>query len=200
MLSMLSVRELAQALLPVGELTKREVRDRAAAMGLPTATKPDSQEVCFVAAGRGQGPRQRFLGERIELHPGLLVDGATGEVVGNVPAVELVTVGQRRGLSSSGSRRRYAVEVDAASATVVIGPEEDLLTEGVELTGRTWVASPLPVGSPVLAQTSAHGRPRPAVLTDGGVRYLEGPDRRVAPGQTVALYAGDEVVGSGIAA
>ncbi len=199
-LSMLSVRELAQALLPVGELTKREVRDRAAAMGLPTATKPDSQEVCFVAAGRGQGPRQRFLGERIELHPGLLVDGATGEVVGNVPAVELVTVGQRRGLSSSGSRRRYAVEVDAASATVVIGPEEDLLTEGVELTGRTWVASPLPVGSPVLAQTSAHGRPRPAVLTDGGVRYLEGPDRRVAPGQTVALYAGDEVVGSGIAA
>ena len=199
-LSMLTVRELARVLLPVGELTKHDVRARAAALGLPTAAKPDSQEVCFVAAGPGQGPRERFLGERIELHPGRLVDRATGSVVGTVPAVELVTVGQRRGLGASASGRRYALDVDPASATVMVGSEDDLLTEGVELTERTWVAGPLPVGAVVLAQASAHGRPRPARLTDTGVCYLEGPDRRVAPGQTIALYAGDEVVGSGTAA
>ena len=199
-LSMLTIEELVRVLLPVGELTKREVRARAAALGLATATKPDSQEVCFVAAGPGQGPRRRFLGERIELHPGRLVDRATGAVVGTVAAVELVTVGQRRGLGASALGRRYALEVDPASATVTVGSEDDLLTDHVELTGRTWVGGPLPVGAVVLAQASAHGRPRLVRLTDTGVRYLEGPDRRVAPGQTVALYKGDEVVGSGVAA
>jgi tRNA-specific 2-thiouridylase len=199
-LSMLTIRELSRVLLPVGELTKREVRARAAALGLPTAAKPDSQEVCFVAAGPGQGPRERFLGERIQLHPGRLVDRATGSVVGTVAAVELVTVGQRRRLGFSSSERLYALEVDAASATVTVGSEDDLLIDEVELTERTWVASPLPVGAVVLAQASAHGRPRPVRLTDSGVRYIDGPDRRVAPGQTIALYTGDQVVGSGIAA
>ncbi|MGA3352430.1 MAG: tRNA 2-thiouridine(34) synthase MnmA [Acidimicrobiales bacterium] len=199
-LSMLTVGELARVLLPVGEMTKRDVRVRAAAMGLPTAAKPDSQEVCFVAAGAGSGPRQRFLAERIELHPGRLVEHTTGAVVGTVPAVELVTVGQRRGLGLSAPGRRYALEVDAASATVVVGPEEDLLTDHVELTSRTWVSDPLPIGALALAQASAHGRARPVRLTETGVVYLEGPDRRVAPGQTVAIYVGDRVVGSGTAA
>ena len=199
-LSMLTIRELSRVLLPVGELTKREVRARAAALGLPTAAKPDSQEVCFVAAGPGQGPRERFLGERIQLHPGRLVDRATGSLVGTVAAVELVTVGQRRRLGFSSLGRRYALEVDAASATVTVGSEDDLLIDEVELTERTWVASPLPVGAVVLAQASAHGRPRPVRLTDSGVRYIDGPDRRIAPGQTIALYTGDQVVGSGIAA
>ena len=199
-LSMLTIRELSRVLLPVGELTKREVRARAAALGLPTAAKPDSQEVCFVAAGPGQGPRERFLGERIQLHPGRLVDRATGSLVGTVAGVELVTVGQRRRLGFSSLGRRYALEVDAASATVTVGSEDDLLIDEVELTERTWVASPLPVGAVVLAQASAHGRPRPVRLTDSGVRYIDGPDRRVAPGQTIALYTGDQVVGSGIAA
>jgi tRNA-specific 2-thiouridylase len=199
-LSMLTVRELGRVLLPVGEMTKDDVRARALALGLPTATKPDSQEVCFVAAGRGQGPRQRFLADRIELHPGRLVELGTGAVVGSVPAVELVTVGQRRGLGFSSPGRRYALEVDAASATVVVGSEDDLLTDHVELIGRTWVADELAVGAAALAQASAHGRPRPVRLTETGVDFLEGPDRRVAPGQTVALYVGDEVVGSGTAA
>jgi tRNA-specific 2-thiouridylase len=199
-LSMLTVHELSRVLLPIGELTKPEVRAHAAALGLSTAAKPDSQEVCFVAAGPGQGPRRRFLSERIELHPGRLVDRATGEVVGTVPAVELVTVGQRRGLGISAPGRRYALSVDAASATVTVGSEDDLLTEEVELTRRTWVAGTLPEGALVLAQASAHGRARPVRLTAGGMAYLEGPDRRVAPGQTVALYVGDEVVGSATAA
>ena len=198
-LSMLTVAELKRVRLPVGEMTKQEVRSRAVAMGLPTAAKPDSQEVCFVASGPGSGPRQRFLAERIELHPGRLVQGATGEVVGSVPAVELVTVGQRRGLGLSSPGRRYVLEVDASSATVVVGSENDLLTDHVELTERTWVHGPLAVGSLALAQSSAHGHARPVRLGETGVAYLEGPQRRVAPGQTVAIYLGEQVVGSGTA-
>ena len=110
-----------------------------------------------------------------------------------------MTVGQRRGLGVSASQRRYAIAVDAASATVVVGSEDDLLTRDIPLTAMTWVAGPLAPGTVIFAQASAHGRPRPAVLTETGVRFLE-PDRRVAPGQTIALYNGDEVLGSGIAA
>ena len=169
---MLTVQELTRVLLPVGALTKQEVRARAASLGLPTADKPDSQEVCFVAAGPGQGPRERFLAQRIELHPGRLVDRASGSVVGTVAAVELVTVGQRRGLGFSPSGRRYALEIDAAAATVTVGSEEDLLTDEVELTTRTWVAGPLGLGgrssSPRRAPTVTRGpswSPRPVCAT-----------------------------------
>jgi tRNA-uridine 2-sulfurtransferase len=198
-LSMLTRDELARVLLPVGELTKPEVRAHAAALGLATADKPDSQEVCFIAAGPGRGPRESFLRERIPLRPGRLVDRATGEDLGTVPAVELVTVGQRRGLALSTGERRYAVDVDSATATVYVGREADLLTSDVTFSDRTWVAGPLPSGTRVLVQASAHGRARPASVTAQGVRYLGRPDRRVAPGQTVALYVGEEVVGSGTA-
>jgi tRNA-specific 2-thiouridylase len=199
-LSMLTEAELSHVVLPVGELTKTEVRALATGLGLATAGKPDSQEVCFVAAGAGSGPRRRFLGERIALHPGRLVDGDSGEVVGTVQAVELVTVGQRRGLGMSASERRYALQVDTATATVIVGPESDLAATGVRLTERTWMSAPLAAGSPVLAQGSAHGRARPAVITRDGISFTAEGGRKVAPGQTVALYVGDEVVGSGIAA
>jgi tRNA-specific 2-thiouridylase len=197
--SMLTAGELDGLMFPLGELEKREVRERARELGLPTWAKPDSQEVCFVVRGPGSDARRRFLAERIELHPGRLIERSTGAVVGAVPAVELVTVGQRRGLGFSASGRRYAIEVDVATASVVVGTEEDLLVDHVELTQRTWVADRLAVGALVAAQTSAHGRARPVRLTKTGADYLEGPARRVAPGQTVALYEGDQVVGSAIA-
>lgn len=198
-LSMLTRGELERVLLPVGEITKTEVRDRAARLGLPTADKPDSQEVCFVAAGKGTAPRRRFLEERIELHPGRVVERSSGATLGSVAALELVTVGQRRGLRVSARSPLYVVDVDPAASTVTVGPLDDLLQETVELVARTWVSGPLPAGTAALAQASAHGRARPVILTEGGLRYAGGPERKVAPGQTVAIYLGDEVVGSGTA-
>ncbi len=70
-LHMLGQPELARVLLPVGELDKREVRERAATLGLRTAAKPDSQDVCFITSAGG---RREFLGARIALHPGPVVD------------------------------------------------------------------------------------------------------------------------------
>jgi tRNA-specific 2-thiouridylase len=197
-LSCLTERELERLVLPIGSLTKTEVRSVAASLGLVTAAKPDSQDVCFVLGGAGSSARERFLSDRMELHPGVVVDVASGEQVGTVPAVELVTVGQRRGLGGAGGERRFAVRVDVEHRRVEVGNECDLLGTGVSLTERTWVRSALPLGTAVLAQVSAHGRAFEAVVTSDGVGFAA-PRRRVAPGQTVALYVGDEVVGAGIA-
>lgn len=207
-LYVLSAAQLAGVRFPVGELTKDEVRAEAARLGLRTAAKPDSQDVCFVTARSpgGGGGRRAFLGDRIPLTPGRLVDRAGAEV-GTVDAVELVTVGQRRGLALAGADGpRYALAVDPGTATVTVGVAHELLDDGVTLIGTTWAGgSPPPPGTDVVAQCSAHGRPRPATVggagsTAGGdglvLRWHE-PQRRVAPGQSVVLYDGDLVLGGG---
>jgi tRNA-uridine 2-sulfurtransferase len=198
---------LERVLLPVGGLTKSEVRAHAARLHLRTAAKPDSQDVCFITA---TGGRRTFLGDRIGLHPGRLVD-LEGRHVGEVDAVELVTVGQRRGLGpSSGGVPRYALAVDVAAATVTVGGRADLDTEAVVVSELVWAGEPAPVpraGATLLAQCSAHGEPRPVRVEPGPrlgtvtVAWAGGHHRhaRVAPGQSVVLYDGDEVVGGGIA-
>jgi tRNA-specific 2-thiouridylase len=173
------------------------VRTTAARLGLRTATKPDSQDVCFIL-GTGGG-RETFLGERIALRPGRVVDAA-GEQIGSVDAVELVTVGQRRGLNVGGGPPHYALAIDSATATVVAGVADDLLVDEVRLTDLTWTASDLSAGTVVAIQSSAHGAPSRGRYLGAGVIALDEPQRRVAPGQTVALYDGDEVVGAGLAA
>ncbi|HUQ38976.1 MAG TPA: tRNA 2-thiouridine(34) synthase MnmA [Acidimicrobiales bacterium] len=195
-LHMLGQDQLGRTLLPVGAMTKDEVRAVAAAAGLRTAAKPDSQDVCFIASGAG---RSAFLGERIALHPGRVVD-TDGRHVGDVEAVELVTVGQRKGLGPVGAGvPRYALAVDVASATVTVGSPDELLVTATAVTAWTWTADAAAIGTVVEAQTSAHGEPRPAVFTGGGVEWSR-PAKRVAPGQSVVLYDGDRVLGGGRAA
>ncbi|HET6811884.1 MAG TPA: tRNA 2-thiouridine(34) synthase MnmA [Acidimicrobiales bacterium] len=197
-LAVLRRDQLERVLLPVGELTKAEVRGYAAALGLRTAAKPDSLDVCFITASAG---REAFLSARAELHPGTLVDARSGQEVGTVDAVELVTVGQRRGLASGrDTERRYAVSVDVGRRRVVVGRLEDLMTTAVPVTAATSTSDePVPEDTPLLVQTSAHGQAVPARLR-GGVIELERPIRRVAPGQTVAFYEGDRVLGAAVVA
>ncbi|MBV8159364.1 MAG: tRNA 2-thiouridine(34) synthase MnmA [Acidimicrobiia bacterium] len=184
--------QLGRCLFPVGEITKAEVRARAADLGLRTATKPDSVEVCFVTASGG---REDLLRSRVGLRPGRVVD-TCGAVVGHVDATELVTVGQRRGLGIGGGARRYALSVDPVGGTVVVGDLAELMDEGVVLSDVAWVDRPR--RGPVMAQCSAHGVPVAADIDGNAVRFAQ-PHRRVAPGQSVVLYAGDEVLGGGIA-
>ena len=199
-LSMLSTAQLDSLMLPVGEMTKDAVRAMAADLGLSTAAKADSQDVCFIHSGRG---RRAFLDERMALHAGALVDAASGAAVGGVPEVEMVTVGQRRGLGSwPDGRRRYALSVDVGSRRVTVGDWSAAHTTRLSLGPWTWVSSALGDEARALAQTSAHGRPAPCTVGPGWVVFDE-PQRLVAPGQTVALYdEGDPelVLGSAVVA
>ncbi len=191
-LYVLGQAELARCRFPVGAMTKAAVRAKAAALALPTADKPDSQDVCFVTTAGG---RQALLSSRIPLHPGRVVDAAGAEV-GHVDALELVTVGQRRGLGTGGGARRYALSVDTVAGSVLVGEAGDLQSESVEVGQLCWVDGP--VEGRVEVQTSAHGEPAGATF-DGSTVTFDTPQRRVAPGQSVVLYRGDEVLGGGIA-
>jgi tRNA-specific 2-thiouridylase len=191
-LHMLSEDQLARVLLPVGTMTKVEVRDRAAALGLRTASKPDSQDVCFIPR---RGGREAFLGTRVPLHPGRVVD-EHGRQVGSVAAVELVTVGQRRGLGPAVGNR-YVTGVDPGAATVHVGPLADLMVDRLHVPTPTWVSGPPTADEELEVQTSAHGEPVGARWDGTGLVLLEQAVRRVAPGQSVVLYRGDTVVGGG---
>jgi tRNA-specific 2-thiouridylase len=206
-LHMLDQDRLARTQLPIGHMRKDEVRALAAELGLRTATKPDSQDVCFITKTQGRGS---FLDGRIGFTPGRVVDTA-GTPVGRVEAVELVTIGQRKGLGlAGGAAPRYVVDVDLPSSTVTVGSPAELRTAEQPVSGWSWSAGP--VAGEVLVQCSAHGHAEPAVVLAGGdgtdgpgaagdalvsVRWGQ-PQRRVAPGQTVVAYVGDEVVGGGI--
>jgi tRNA-specific 2-thiouridylase len=196
-LYMLDQHQLARTRFPIGSTDKATVRDEAVRRGLRTASKPDSQDVCFISRARG---RSSFLGAHAELHPGRVFDGH-GREVGSVDAVELVTIGQRKGLQTAGgAARRFVVDVDVPARRVTVGDESELLRAEVPLTNVTWSCAP--VFGEVSAQTSAHGSAAPAVVKPSGrdaILTWREPRRRVAPGQAVVLYDGDAVVGGGIA-
>ena len=201
---MIDQHELARTMFPVGAMTKPDVRAHAARLGLRTATKPDSQDVCFITS---TGGRSTFLGTRIPFRRASVVD-TDGAVVGAVPAVEMVTLGQRRGLGlAGGGPKQFVVDIDVEHAVVTIGDESHLFTSGHTIRNVTWVhsaAHALSFGE-VLVQGSAHGVPRSATVSvdaDGTtvtITWLE-PQRRIAPGQSMVLYDPTDrfVLGGGI--
>jgi tRNA-uridine 2-sulfurtransferase len=192
---MLPQRELRRTMFPVGHLTKAQVRDRATSLGLRTAAKPDSQDVCFITQ---TGGRETFLGARIPFRTGTVVDSA-GTVLGEVPALEMVTLGQRRGIGlPGGGPKRYVTAIDQATATVVVGDEADLDVDVLAVANITWADQPH--AGDVMVQCSAHGTAIPARLDAGTVRWRT-PQRRVAPGQSVVFFDPTDryVLGGGIA-
>ena len=200
---MIDAAELARTMFPVGAMTKPEVREHAARLGLRTATKPDSQDVCFITS---TGGRSTFLGSRIPFRSARVVNTAGAEL-GTVPAVEMVTLGQRRGLGlPGGGPKQFVVDVDVTNSVVTVGPESELYVAGHVVHNATWVHGP-PEPDPlaeVLVQCSAHGTPQPARLGRDGanvvVRWAE-PQRRIAPGQSIVFYDRSDrfVIGGGIA-
>jgi tRNA-uridine 2-sulfurtransferase len=195
-LSMLGRSQLARVVLPIGELSKQEVRRYAAERQLRTSGKPDSQDLCFIQADQGRGG---FLAERAELTPGVLIDADSGATVGTVSAVELVTVGQRRGLGVDGhGRRRVAVAVQPAQARVLVAPQAEALIDEVVLEEgtETWTDVPLEQGATVLVQLRAHGAVTPArLISSGGTALALALDEAVAPvapGQTAAIYSAQD--------
>jgi len=206
-LAVLTRAQLSRAVFPLGDSTKAQVREEAAARGLAVADKPDSHDICFVA----DGDTRRFLAERLGEQPGEIVDAVTGEVLGEHSGTYGYTVGQRKGLRigqpAPGGRPRYVLSITPVNNRVMVGPAEALETTEVYaerpvLTGPEGLADP--AGDlECQVQLRAHGDTAPATVTlDGGrvTARLHRPVRGVAPGQALVLYrpdpGGDIVLGS----
>ncbi len=202
-LGVLTAEQLAHALFPIGDTPKAEIRAEAARRGLAVAEKPDSHDICFIPSG----DTQAFLGARIGVRPGAVVD-AEGSVLAHHDGVYGFTIGQRKGLGIAGpgpdGNPRYVTAIDAETGTVRVGAVEDLDVSA--LSGRDPVfTAGQPIAGPIECevQVRAHGGVVPAVaeLRDGVLQVqLREPLRGVAPGQTLVLYRpdpqGDEVIGS----
>jgi len=197
-LGVLDEDQLARSFFPLGDTTKPQIREEAAAHGFFVAAKPDSHDVCFIP----DGDTRKWLTDRLGEQHGKIVD-ADGTTVGEHAGAYAFTVGQRRGLRlgqpAAGGEPRYVVEVQPRTNTVVVGTAELL---GVDvLTGdhARW-CGPVPEGvMSVGAQVRAHGAEIPATAWAEGDRVEVHLKRRicgVAPGQSVVLYDGTRVVGS----
>jgi tRNA-specific 2-thiouridylase len=196
----LTQEQLARAVFPLGDLSKDAVRERARRLGLITAQKPESQEICFVPDG---DYAKRVEEIRPDALPGEgeIVDGE-GRVVGRHAGIHRFTVGQRRGLALSSPAKLYVTHIDAARNRVAVGSREALLAHGAELEGVTWVAGEAPQ-PPVRARVRVRYRHDGADATievgpHGRARVLfDDPVLAVSPGQAAVFEAGDVVLGGG---
>ena len=133
---MLEAQQLNRVLFPVGVMTKSEVRQVASDRGLRTALKAESQDVCFIERSKG---RRHFLSTRLNLTPASVIDQASGDVVGSVEALELITVGQRQGLGvDAAGNRRVAVSIDRDRSAVIVADPTTAQITTVHLDEASW--------------------------------------------------------------
>jgi tRNA-specific 2-thiouridylase len=189
---------LDRMLLPIGELSKDEVRDHARRMELPLAEKPDSQEICFV-------PDDDYARLVLERHPEAAAEGAVvdsdGARLGTHRGIAHYTVGQRRGLRIAVGSPVYVTNIDVETNTVTLGPRDELLKRGLRARRVNWLTDSSPTG-PLRAQAKIRYKHRPAnavIETDRSTAEVifDEPQGAVTPGQAVVFYDGDVVLGGG---
>jgi tRNA-specific 2-thiouridylase len=190
-------------ILPIGELTKAETRQRAHEMGLEVvAEKVESQDICFVPDGDHMKVLARHLGDDAPaLAPGPFIT-TDGRVVGEHSGYARFTIGQRRGLPGGHAHPMYVVAIRPATREVVIGPREELLGRGVIAREVNWlVDTPPSVGAHLQVQVRHRAAPAPAevVRLDGPEieLALDEPVAAITPGQSLVMYDGDRVLGGG---
>ncbi|AKK08541.1 tRNA-specific 2-thiouridylase MnmA [Corynebacterium atrinae] len=202
-LGVLTRHELEHCLFPIGDTPKPLIREEAARHGFSTASKPDSYDICFIPDGNTQA----FLGARIGVRPGLIVD-TSGTPLKEHDGAWNYTIGQRKGLDlrnpADDGRPRYVTDIDAATGTVTVGPRAALAVTGITA-DRLKVLHPAMTGSlDAIVQVRAHGgiaACRAVIDGDTMTLTLDSPLQGVARGQAAVLYLpdpdGDIVLGSG---
>ena len=196
-LYMLGQRELSRTVFPIGELaSKAETREIAARWGLPTATKPDSMDICFIGGDyrdlvRDRAPRAFDTGP---------VERVDGSVVGQHAGIGGLTVGQRSGTGVATGERLYVLRLEPERSAAVVGTREEITRTTYELRDVSFtLGTPRADSFATSAVLRYRGTPLAAaveVIPDGAILRLAAP-ALVAPGQAVVFYEGDEVVGGG---
>lgn len=192
---------LRRMMLPVGDLAKAEVRRRAADLGLVTAAKPDSQEICFVAPGE----HARLVAHRLGgTREGEVVD-SSGRVLGRHDGIEHFTVGQRQGLGIAVGIPLYVIRIEADNCRVIVGPRSEIPQTRLEAAAARWLGSPPTADFECFVQCRAQRTAARAVVTplaadrfaatfSGGPDDMPGP---ISPGQPAVCYDGDRLLGGG---
>lgn len=198
-LYMLQQNELARLQFPLGSKTKAEVRAMARKLGLATADRPESQDICFIP----DNDYRRFLREEApeSIRPGPIID-QDGRVLGQHKGLPLYTVGQRKGLGITSTQPLFVTAIDVDQNALIVGPAEATLrrtcvVERVSFVDGSWPDTPFTCE----VQVRAHASPVEARVTPHDNRCLavafSQPQRAVTPGQAAVLYAGDRVLGGG---
>jgi len=197
----LTQAQLAAARFPVGHLTKAEVRDTARRLGLATAEKPESQEICFIPDDdyreflRGRDPAM--------FKPGPIVDAATGARIGGHGGLGGYTVGQRRGLGLATSRALYVLDLDVARNEIVVGEAAALARDRLTASQANFIACD-PPSEPLRVHAKIRHSQVPAPATVRAIEpgrvevAFDAPQRAITPGQSVVFYEGDRVAGGAI--
>lgn len=196
-LYMLDQDELSTARFPVGEFAKSEIREIAASLGLRTAHKPESQEICFVP----NGDTHAFLSERVPhgSRPGPVIS-AGGEHIGTHRGFAHYTIGQRRGLGVAAGMPLYVKEVSPADNAVLVDTADRIRTSEMDLEDVSFVSGEQEGPLRVSVMTRYRGAETAAVVSNDGESWrvvLDEPSSPAAPGQAAVFYRGDEVVGGG---
>ena len=190
--------QLQRALTPLGGMEKPEIRAIARKLGLKTADKVDSQEICFVPGNDYKAFLKSHM-DAAEFHPGGIYDKA-GNRVGEHEGIEMFTIGQRKGLPGGSAQPRYVIDIDPATSRVIVGDAEDLVTEEFEMNNTIWhtdADEPFDVTVKIrYGHAGAAATVFPGENGEARVR-LHTPTRAVTPGQAAVCYRGDEVLGGG---
>ncbi|MBI4320941.1 MAG: tRNA 2-thiouridine(34) synthase MnmA [Chloroflexi bacterium] len=196
-LYVLKQQQLARTILPLGGLTKVQVREMARGYGLPVAHKADSQEICFVPDDDyGSFVQSRCPGAA---RPGPILD-SSGHVIGEHRGIIFYTVGQRKGLGLVASEPLYVVDIDAGRNAIVVGPErelyrDELVADKLNLVTTERLDEPIDVTAKIRYKMT-EARATVTQLDDGTIRlHFQEPQRAVTPGQAVVFYQGDTLVG-----
>ncbi len=199
-LHVLNQEKLSRALFPVGDYTKPEIRQIAESFGLPTASRHDSQDLCFLAGDDYRNFLQRNAAEMLK--PGQIVT-RDGRVVGEHTGLANYTIGQRKGLGAGSPVPLYVLGKNAATNTLIVGTQNELGSNQLLAHEVNWIAGEAPKGSfraDVKTRYTAKEMPAEVRLLNGDqaeVRF-DAPQRDITAGQAAVFYQGDVMLGGGI--
>lgn len=196
----LTQQQLSRTLMPLGDYTKDQVRKIAKEIGLTVATKPDSQEICFV----DDNDYGKFICENTEyeIKPGYFID-TQGNILGMHKGIVHYTIGQRKGLGIALGRPMFVMEIDSVNNRIVLGEEDDVFSKSLVAEDLNFISIESLQGElRVKAKIRYSAKEAEAViapLSNGEVRVsFNEPQRAITPGQSVVFYDGDIVVGGGV--
>lgn len=198
-LCQLNQEQLKRTLFPVGNLTKDKVREIAQQMELPVATRPESQEICFVTDNN----HGRFLKENYsgKIKTGPIMD-LKGNKLGEHQGIMFYTIGQRKGLGISAAKPLYVTAIEPEKNTVIVGPKEQTYSSELVADNLNWIADTLPKKSIKVKARVRYRHPEAEAIVrmidenNVHVKFAK-PQMAITPGQAVVFYDGDIVIGGG---